>query len=429
MSTRVLLVVMLAVPIGCGQKQARTSDEHSGHAPPTAAIGLSEHEQTPSEAAEHASHGAPATDEHAEHAEHQGHSAGAAHEGEAKPGELAPGRAAVLLDSARRQALGVKVDHVARQTFTRNVQATGIVRIDERLQSHVHVKFEGFVERVFVNFVGRRVRKGEPLLSVYSPELLAAESELAQAYADRDRPRTGAFAAADRAQGEALIRAGRARLALLDVPDEELKRLERTREPRRALTIASPIAGTVIDRNVLDGMRVMPDTTLMVIADLRSVWVVTNIFEHDLGSIQVGDHAHVSFAGNAAPERDGTVGFISPTLDETTRTAKIRIELKNQDGAIRPGLFAEVTIHVEAGERLGVPASAIIDTGARQIAFVETEPGRFEPRIVKTGARAGDVLEVLAGLSEGETVAVSAQFLLDSESQIRGGPTTGAHSH
>ena len=349
------------------------------------------------------------------------------HEHDAMPGEIAPGHAPVLLDPARLQALGVKTDRVQRRSFTRDVRATGIVRVDERLQSHINVKFEGFVERVYVNFVGRKVRKGEPLLSVYSPDLLAAETELVQAYTARDRPRSGPFAETDRAQTEALIKAATTRLSLLDVPQAELDRLASTREPRRALTITSPLTGTVVERNVVDGMRVMPDTPLMVVADLRNVWVMTDIFEHDLGAIVLGEHALISFAGGAAADREGKVGFISPTLDESTRTAKIRIEIKNDDGAVRPGLFANVIIHVETGERLAVPASAVIATGVRQIAFVQTEPGRFEPRVIQTGTRAGDQMEALAGLREGDLVAVSAQFLLDSESQIRGGSSKSAH--
>jgi Cu(I)/Ag(I) efflux system membrane fusion protein len=373
-------------------------------------------------------------DEHAQHGnakptqgEHAQHDTAERVDGDVQPGEIPPGHAPVLLDPARQQSLGVRTERVQRRSFTRDIRATGIVRPDERLQSHIHVKFEGFIERVYVNFVGRKVRTGEPLLSVYSPDLLAAEQELVQAYAARDRPRSGPFAESDRTQTEALIKAAKARLELLDVPRAELDRLERTREASRTLTIRSPRAGTVIERSVVDGMRVMPDTPLMVVADLRNVWVMTDIFEHDLGTVRVGDHAVIEFAGGAAPDREGRIAFISPTLDETTRTAKVRIEVDNRDGAVRPGLFADVTIHVEAGERLAVPASAVIATGVRRIAFVQTAAGRFEPRVIRTGTRAGEYAEVLAGLSDGDLVAVSAQFLLDSESQIRGGPTAPAH--
>lgn len=420
MNARSLFAALVGALLGCGSPEKAAERE-----PP----------------AEHAGHGtsAPAEDPtatgpsgkpvegHDGHRSEQSGSAPTRHE-EAEPGEIAPGRAPVLLDPARLQALGVRTERVERRSFTRDVRATGIVRIDERLQSHIHVKFDGFVERVYVNFVGRKVRKGEPLLSVYSPDLLAAETELAQAYAARDRPRSGPFAESDRAQTEALIKAARSRLALLDVPPSELVRLERTREPRRALTITSPLAGTVVERNVVDGMRVMPDTALMVVADLRTVWVMADIFEHDLGSIHLADHAVIAFAGHAAPDREGRVAFISPTLNENTRTAQVRIELENGDGAVRPGLFANVTIHVESGDRLAVPASAVIATGLRQITFVQTAPGRFEPRVVRTGTRAGDALEVLAGLDEGAVVVVSAQFLLDSESQIRGGPAKSVHA-
>lgn len=363
--------------------------------------------------------------------EHAGHRRAVAAAVESHAGQsdhAAPtGRSAVVLDPAGQQALGVRTATVTRGSFTRDVRTTGILRVDERRQSEVHVKFEGFVERVFVNFVGRSVRAGEPLLSVYSPELFAAEAELAQSLADLDRPRAGPFAASDRAQAEALASAARQRLRLLDVPTGELRRLERTRAPSRAVVIASPMSGTVLERNVVNGMRIMPEMPLLVIADLSRVWVIASVFEADLGSIHVGDHGVIRFRGGAAADRDGLITFVSPTLDETTRTAQLRIELDNADGSLRPGLFAEVTIHVVVGDRLAVPETAVIATGLREIVFVQTSPGHYDPRVVRTGVRAGGLAEVIEGLREGQTVATSAQFLLDSESQMRTGPAGGAH--
>ena len=363
--------------------------------------------------------------------EHAGHGSAVAGTGESRAADAdntaATARSPVVLDAAREQALGVRTAKVTRGSFTRDVRTTGILRVDERRQSEVHVKFEGFVERVFVNFVGRSVRSGERLLSVYSPELFAAEAELAQSLADLDRPRAGPFAASDRAQAEALASAARQRLRLLDVPSTELARLERTRTPSRTVVITSPMSGTVLERNVVDGMRIMPEMPLLVIADLTRVWVIASVFEADLGSIRVGDHGVIRFRGGAAAERDGLITFISPTLDETTRTAQLRIELDNADGSLRPGLFAEVTIHVIVGDRLAVPETAVIATGLREIVFVQTAPGHYDPRVVRTGVRAGGLAEVIEGLTEGQTVATSAQFLLDSESQMRTGPAGGAH--
>jgi Cu(I)/Ag(I) efflux system membrane fusion protein len=363
---------------------------------------------------EHAAHEATATDPPSPaEAEHVGHAA--------------PDRGPVVIDPARRQQLGVRVEHAATRSFTRDVRVTGIVRVDERREAHVHVKFEGFVERVFVNFVGRPVRRGERLLTIYSPDLLVAETELAQALSDRDRPRTGTFAAADRAQAEALADAARSRLRLLDVPAAEIARLERTRAPSRTLAITSPIDGTVVSRDVLDGMRVMPETTLLVVADLSEVWVVADVFERDVGSVHVGQHVVVRFARGAAPDREGTVAFVAPVLDEATRSAKVRVELDNPDGVIRPGLFADVTIHVEDGERLAVPDAAVIETGERAIVFVEPAPGRFLARTVQTRRRAEGFVEIREGVSAGEPVAVGAQFLLDAESQIRGEAAGASH--
>ncbi|MBI2897917.1 MAG: efflux RND transporter periplasmic adaptor subunit [Deltaproteobacteria bacterium] len=339
------------------------------------------------------------------------------------PGERGP----VLLDPARRQAIGVRTERASVRAIERDVRATGIVRTDERLERHIHLKFEGFVERVFVNFVGRAVRRGERLLSVYSPELYAAEAELAQALAARDRPRAGPFAKPDLAQAEALVEAARARLLLLDVPAAEVERLERTRGARRTLVIDSPIDGTVMERNVRDGMRVMPETALFVVADLSRVWILASVFEQDIAAVRVGDVVRVEFAGDAVPSRAGTISFVSPTIDEATRTAQARVEVDNTDGAVRPGLYAQVTIRVPTEELLAVPIAAVIETGLRTIVFVETAPGRFEPREVRLGARAREWAEVEDGVVAGEAVAVSAQFLLDAESQIRAGPREAPH--
>ena len=394
----------------------------NGHAGEPAAAG--EHRQHQQEApaqkaAEHAQHGAhgeaspPATP-----AQHSGHGAGAS-----ASAELAP----VLLDDARLQQLGVRTAPVEHRSFERDLRVSGIVRVDETKQSHVHLKFMGFVEKVFVNFVGRPVKKGEPLLSIYSPDLLTAESELAQALTAMGQIKEGDLANVERAQAQALVEAARSRLALLDVPAEEIQRIEQTRTPSRTLTLRSPLAGTVLQRDVVEGMRVMPDMTLLVIADLRDVWVLADVFESDLASVKVGDHAVLRFAGGAASDREGRVAFVAPTLDEATRSAKVRIEVPNKDGSVRPGLFADLTIHVAGGHGLAVPDSAVIDTGTRKLAFVQTAPGRFEPRELHLGPRAGGFVQVLHGLTAGEQVAVSAQFLLDAESQIRGSASAGGH--
>lgn len=419
-----LLIAALATSCDKGQSiDKNAGGDHAGHAAPPPAPASEEH----------AGHVAakPAEDEHSAHAPatHEGKHEAALSSADAHAGhDGAPtGMTTVLLDPARRQALGVRTAPVEDRSFERELRVSGIVRVDETRQSHIHLKFMGFVEKVFVNFVGRTVKKGEPLLTVYSPDLLAAESDFVQALASVDRIAAGEFAEAERRQATALIEAARARLTLLDVPAEEIKRLEQTRTPSRTLTIRSPLSGTVLSREVVDGMRVMPEMTLFVIADLRDVWVLADVFESDLSSVRVGTHAVIRFAGGAAPEREGRVAFIAPTLNETTRSAQVRVEVPNKDGAVRPGLFADVLLHVAGLQGLSVPDAAVIETGTRRIAFVESAPGRFEPRELHTGARAGGFVEVLHGLSAGEQVAVSAQFMLDAESQIRGSSAPGGH--
>ncbi|HEY0709807.1 MAG TPA: efflux RND transporter periplasmic adaptor subunit [Polyangia bacterium] len=367
---------------------------------------------------------------------HDDHAAAPARDSEAAPhlDHFPPGYAAVEVDEARQQTLGIKTLVVSRQTIERSIRTVGIVATDETRTSHVHVKFDGFIEEVFVDYVGKPVRKGQPLLRMFSRELLAAEQEYLASRAAIDRTgtatktttKTTTTTTTTRSVVEPLVAAARERLRLFDVPEAVLRRIERTGIAERTVTIVSPRTGTVIEKQALEGLAVTPMAHLYVIADLSRVWVLADVYERDLAQVEISQSADLRL--DAMPGRTfrGTVSFISPVLDPTTRTAKVRFEYPNPDGALRPGMYATVQITAGQGEGLVVPSDSIIDTGERKIVFVARGKGRFEPRALKTGAATANQYEVLAGLREGDAIASNGQFLLDSESRIKGARTGGA---
>jgi Cu(I)/Ag(I) efflux system membrane fusion protein len=304
---------------------------------------------------------------------------------------------------------------------------TGVVALDETRTSHVHTKVRGWIESVSADFVGKKVRAGGPLCTIYSQEVHAAELEylsiLEQVSA---RPAaSGAFAEVEKTAGAQLLSAARRRLALWDVPESEIARLERTREPRRTFTLAAPRSGIIVAKQALAGMFVDPSAELYVVSDTSRLWVLSDVYEKDVPFVKVGDTAKLRIEGLGAHELEAKVAFIPPTVDEATRTLRVRFELSNQDGRIRPGAFATVEMKLDVGEALGVPETAVIHAGARDIVFV-VHGDHVQPRAVVVGPLVGDRYPVREGLSAGESVAVSAQFLIDSESRLRATSQPGA---
>lgn len=380
------------------------------------------------------------------HAEHAGTAAPApkgdatGHEGhQTTPGTGAkalPGYAIVKIDPSRQQMIGLRTSLVTRRAFSRTLQTVGIVSTDETSTAHVHVKFAGWVEDVFVDFVGKSVQKGQPLMSIYSPELWTAQNEYIQAlqsaeqYAGNGTPDApdAPDAAVTRANQE-MLEAARQRLKLWDIPNAAVSQLEKTRKPRRTLTLNAPISGTVLVRNVLKGMYVDPGSHLFIIANLSKVWVRAQVYEYEMPFVAMGQEASLTLESLPGKTLKGAVKFIQPTVSESTRTNEIRLEFDNQDGSLKPNMFATVELKLDMGEGLALPDEAVIDTGVRKVVFVARDDRTFEPRDVKLGARVEDYYQVLEGLAEGEKVVVSAQFLLDSESQLKGaGGTGGGHA-
>ena len=332
------------------------------------------------------------------------------YEGEAGTGS----NAAINLSNDKVQKLGVKSEAAAMRELDRTLRVTGRIEVNERRTYAISPKFEGWVEHLYVNSTGETVTKGQPLFEVYSPELVSAWGEY-------DLALKGLASLKD---ADAEAKAGMQQLA--DASHARLKNWDITDSPNTLgadesrVTFRAPVTGIVLEKKAVQGMRFMPGETLYQIADLSSLWVIAEVNEQDIGQVRVGNPAQVTV--DAYPDRkfDGKVDFIYPTLDNATRTVQVRIELNNPTGVLKPAMFANVQIDVgKSGKVLTVPTSAVIDSGTKQVVLVRLAEGRFEPRPVTLGKRNDSVVEVLSGVKEGEQVVTSANFLLDSESNLK----------
>jgi len=337
------------------------------------------------------------------------------------PGAGGPGDAGtVRIDPATVQNIGVRTRPVERGDLHRRIRAVGRVGVDERRVSHVHTKVQGWVEKLYVEYEGQRVERGQPLLDLYSPELVATQEELLLAARYRGETRESPFP--DVAEGgQALYEATLRRLELWDIPQREIERLLATREIRKTLTLAAPTSGVVTSLGVRTGMEVGPNENLYTITDLSRIWVLADVYEFELPWVSVGQEARVELDYLPGRTFRGDVTWMSPVLDPRTRTAEIRVELPNPDGELRPEMFASVVIRGRGSEDvLAVPSEAVIRSGTRNVAIVALGGGRFEPREVELGLETGDGrVEVREGLAEDERVVVSSQFLIDSESRLQ----------
>ena len=356
----------------------------------------------PSKPESHASHGAPP----------QALPANEPPQGEAPAVEIPP---------EKQQLIGVKKAVVEARELQRVIRTAGKIELDERRLKTVNAKVEGWLERLHVDFAGRYVQKGEALAELYSPELVATQQELVNLLKWKNAPAaSGAAGEMISRDAEALIEASRQRLRRFDISDAQIREIEQTGQVRRTLTVTSPVAGYVIQKAALQGMKVSPGEKLFDIADLSAVWVVADIYEYELSSLKVGDPATIRLSYFPGKEFRSRIDYLYPTLSGETRTAKARFSIPNEGGRLKPQMFATVEIAVSLGRKLSVPADAVIETGTRAIVYVDRGDGYFEPREVALGARAEGFREVLKGLKAGETVAASAAFLIDSEAQIKG---------
>ena len=329
-----------------------------------------------------------------------------------------PKLAPVTLTPQRMQSIGVKTGSVEYREAHDEIRTTGNVEADETRLSDVQLRFAGWVQKVYADATFKQVRKGQPLLTIYSPELVTTENEYLLAKQNRDLLAQSTVPGVASGAGS-LLSAAAERLKQWEIPEREIAALEETGKIKRELEIDSPVSGFITERNAFPNMYAQPGTKLYSIADLSTVWVYAQIFQSDIGRVKVGDAAAITV--DAYPGRifPGRISFIWPQLDQTTRTAKVRLEIPNPDLKLSLGMFVNIQLNLPLGRQLTVPASAVFQTGTRQIAFVDHGEGYFEPRDIEVGARAGDDFIVLKGLKAGEKIVTSANFLIDSESQLQ----------
>jgi len=324
----------------------------------------------------------------------------------------------VKISPDRVQKLGVKTEAAALRSLTSTIRAVGTIQIDERAQRTVAPRFEGWIQRLHVSVTGQLVQRGQPLMEVYGPDLVAAQQE----YVVAIKGVTALKDAAPEMQANMrnLVEASLQRLRNWDIDEVELTRLRDEGKPSNTITLRSPVGGVVVDKPSVQGMRFMPGEMLYRIADLSSVWLLAEIFEQDIGLVRAGQAVRIRV--NAYPERvfQGKVAFVYPTVTPETRTVKARIELRNPGLLLKPAMYASVEFAAGGGlRRLAVPDSAVLDSGTRQIVLVRRGEGLFAPREVRLGMRGDGYVEVLDGVKVGEDVVVSANFLIDAESNLR----------
>ncbi len=340
----------------------------------------------------------------------------------------------IFLTADRQQRIGVRTEAASRRALVKEIRTVGKVAIDESRISHIHTKVAGFIEHVFVDYVGRNVKKGEPLFTIYSPELVATQEEYLLARRSASSMKDSALPWVAKGSGD-LLEAARRRLMLFDVSEEQIRQLETSGKVARELTIFSPVSGTVTERAAYHhGRYVTPDTDLYQIVDLSAVWINGEIFENDLPFIRIGQAVEVEFPFAGAARRTGKVSYITPSLRAETRTAEVRLEFPNPGLSLRPGVTVDFTVRAGLGSPITVPPDAVLDTGTHQYVFVDKGGGYFEPRMIQAGVEAGGWREVRGGLRDGERVVTAANFLLDSEARLRGllgsgAPAASGHKH
>jgi membrane fusion protein, copper/silver efflux system len=349
---------------------------------------------------------------------------------EGKMVELTPGT--VEIPPEQQQRIGVKIGMVELRRLDKVIRTTGRVDYDEKRLVTISPKIGGWIEDLYVDFTGAFVKKGDPLLTIYSPELVSTQEEYLVALRAGKELMKSPFPEVA-SSGNSLAESARRRLKLWDISDEQIRALEQSGQPMKTLTLYSPYEGFVLEKMVYKGMNVMPGMAMFRLADLSVVWIYADIYEYELPLIRLGQVASVKLTYLPSETFTGKVIYIYPSLDARSRTAKVRIEFQNKNGSLKPEMYADVGIRIELGEKLAVPEGAIIDTGIRQVAFVDKGAGYFEPREVKLGVKVDNYYEVIKGLRAGERVVTSANFLIDSESKFKeavggmGGMDHGSH--
>lgn len=370
--------------------------------------------------------------------EHQGHIAENIPQQTTTQEEIPEEPPAVEIPLDKQQLIGVKTVEVSVMPLQKIIRTVGRIEYDERRLYTINTKFEGWIEKLHVDYTGRYVKKGEPLADIYSPELFATQQEFLNLLRWKKHKTDDRRQTADSENlinkmlsddAESIIEAAKQRMRLWDITDEQIKKIEETGKPIKTLSIYSPYNGYIVQKSVLQGMRVMAGEKLFDIADLSTVWIISDIYEYELPLIKEGQKANISLSYFPGKEFQSVIEYIYPSLSSETRTAKMRFTIPNINGQLKPQMLTNVEIKINMGNRLSIPEDAIIDTGTRQIVYVDRGEGYFEPREVLLGIKADGLREVIRGLKAGERVASSATFLIDSEAKLKNVAPLSGHKH
>ncbi len=346
--------------------------------------------------------------------------------------EFGEDAATIEITPDRQKLIGVKSVVAAVAPLHRTIRTIGRIEYDERNLATINTKIEGWIEKLHVNYTGDYVKKGAPVAEIYSPELFATQLEFLNVLEWTGKKPVGSgdrkpyykkeadFPDLLARDAQAMVKAARQRLKLWDISDAQIDKIETTGTPVRTLTIYSPASGYVVQKAAIQGMRVMPGEKILDIVDLSTLWVVADIYENDLPFVKIGQKATISLSNFSGRKIASTIDYLYPLLSGDTRTAKARFTIANPQGELKPQMFTEVEIFIDLGKRLALPEAAVINTGIRQMVYLDKGDGVFEPRDVTTGIRAEGLIEITAGLTPGEKVASQANFLIDSEARLKG---------
>jgi len=342
---------------------------------------------------------------------------------------------AVQISPYKQQLTGIRTTAVSRRALTKTIRSVGIVQPDETRVRKVHIKFPGWVDKLFVNFTGQPVHVSDPIIGIYSPDLVSTQTEYLLAWRGEQQLQGSAFAEAAR-NSQTLLDASRRRLLLWDITPQQIRELQESGKAQTSVTLHSPVSGYVTVKDVYEGLYVTPEMTLYTVTDLSRVWVLIDVYEYEMPFVQVGTPVRLTLRSDPGATLTGPVTYVYPYLENQTRTNKVRVELDNPELRLKPQMYASAEIGVSLDDRLAVPKDAVLDSGTQQIVFVAAGDGYFQPRKVRLGQRGDEYVEVLDGVHDGERVVVAANFMVDSESQLKAalnamteGATPTGHQH
>jgi RND family efflux transporter MFP subunit len=316
--------------------------------------------------------------------------------------------------------IGVTYGEVTSEPVVHTIRTVGKVTYDETKIARIHTKIDGWIEKVAVDFTGKLVKRGDPLISIYSPELVATQQEYLLALKAKE-VLGGSRYQEIASSSNSLFEASKKRLMLWDIPEDEIRQIERRGEPMKTLTLYAPTDGFVLTKNAFERQRVTPEIELYAIADLSTVWVLAEIYEYEAPMVKLGQRATMSLAYFPGETLHGIVDYVYPQVDNTTRTLKVRLQVPNPEFMLKPDMFSNIELQISYGRQVSVPEEAVLDSGTEQIVFIAHDGGYFEPRKVQLGAKVDNRFIILSGLKPGERIVTSGNFLIDSESRLKSG--------